>query len=386
MLSYEPFKEGEYKMKRITNRSEFDELIEKISKCLEYFERNKFNDKVYNLLLDNGERLKIVFDNNNLAHLLGIDTEYLKTTGLFKGKSYEILKQICNDSYRLYTMIKEGHIVFENFISDFAWKKVESFEKICGINLNDMEFVCQYKRENSYITGSEHLEGDYYIAYKSDNGLIIVGFKKNDEFYYPMTNRVIDYEMGENKSFLNKLLAKQSITMATYANYNYRNMEGLTTSNRNNIYLDYNRKSLVIRNLLELGEEYNCNVDVSVGYSFVIDKLLSKFDSNKKIYLAFQIAFEYILKHSKINIRKVKNHCGDLPDEIISLMEEYNKTIGGKTIDFDDEPDEKTSKDIAELEMLKKQLLEQTSRIQELEQLNAQYQKRETEIKRILSI
>jgi len=373
-------------MKRITNRSEFDELIEKISKCLEYFERNKFNDKVYNLLLDNGERLKIVFDNNNLAHLLGIDTEYLKTTGLFKGKSYEILKQICNDSYRLYTMIKEGHIVFENFISDFAWKKVESFEKICGINLNDMEFVCQYKRENSYITGSEHLEGDYYIAYKSDNGLIIVGFKKNDEFYYPMTNRVIDYEMGENKSFLNKLLAKQSITMATYANYNYRNMEGLTTSNRNNIYLDYNRKSLVIRNLLELGEEYNCNVDVSVGYSFVIDKLLSKFDSNKKIYLAFQIAFEYILKHSKINIRKVKNHCGDLPDEIISLMEEYNKTIGGKTIDFDDEPDEKTSKDIAELEMLKKQLLEQTSRIQELEQLNAQYQKRKTEIKRILSI
>lgn len=373
-------------MKKVTNRSEFDALIEKISKCLEWFEKNKFNDKVYNLLLENGDRLKIHFDSNNIAHLLGIDTEYLKSTGLFKGKSYEILKQICNDSYRLYTMIKEGHIIYEKFISDFAWNKVESFEKICGINLNDMEFVCKYKKENSYITGNRQLEGDYYIAYRSDNGLFIVGFKKNGEYYYPMTNRVIDYDIKETEDFLNALLTKQSITMATYTNYNYRNMDGLTTSNRNNIYLDYNKKAVIIRDLLELGEEYDCSVDVSVGYSYVIDKLISKFDSNKKIYLAFQIAFEYILKGNKINIRKVKNNCGDVPDEIIIFMEEYNKTIGSKTIDFDDTPEEKTSSDIAELEALKKQLLEQTARIQELEQLNAQYQERENTIKRVLSM
>ena len=377
-------------MKRITNRSEFDELIEKINGCIEFYEKNKFSEKIYNLMLDNGEKIRICFDNNTVAHLLGIDTEYLKTTNLFKGKSYEILKKVCNDSYRLYTMIKDGHLIYGNFISDFAFEKVENFEQICGIDLDNIEFVCQYKKENSYITGHNQLEGDYYIAYKNDDRLIIIGLKKKGEYYYPMTNRVLDLNDEKSKSFLDTLLKNQSITMPTYYNYNHRNLEGHNvTQNRSNVYLDYNKKATIIKNLLEIGEEYECSVDVSVGYGFIIDKLISKFDSNKKtssgFQIAFQIAFEYILQGKKINIKKVKNNCGDLPEEIIGYMESYNQTINTKASkEGTNESSYRT--DINELESLKKQLLEQTARIKELEQINAGYQERENTIKRVLSM
>ena len=136
-------------MKRITNRSEFDELIGGISECLDWHYREKFAERSYNLRLDNGEDLRIVFNNNTLAHLLGINTEYLKATGLFKGSSYEILRMICNDSYRLYNMIRQGHLTFENFISDFAFDKVKGFKNICGIDLYNIEFICKYSKESS---------------------------------------------------------------------------------------------------------------------------------------------------------------------------------------------------------------------------------------------
>ena len=102
-------------MKKISKKVEFDELIGKVNECIKWHYRRNFEDKVYNLLLDNGEELRIVFSNSSIAHLLGVDTEYLKTTGLFKGNSYDILKSICNDSYRLYNMVRGGYLNFDNF-------------------------------------------------------------------------------------------------------------------------------------------------------------------------------------------------------------------------------------------------------------------------------
>lgn len=64
-----------------------------------------------------------MFTHNTIAHLLGIDTEYLKSTGQFTKDSYDILKLICNDSYRLYNMVNQGHLTYESFISDYAQEK-----------------------------------------------------------------------------------------------------------------------------------------------------------------------------------------------------------------------------------------------------------------------
>ena len=141
-------------MMKIKNKSEFEELLGKINECIKWFECEVSNiRKSYNLRLDNGEDLKIIFDPNNVAHLLGIDTEYLKSTGYFKGSSYEILKFICNNSYRVYNLIREGSLSFDSFISEYALEKLSSFETICGFDLYNIEFICKYDKGKRYVTG-----------------------------------------------------------------------------------------------------------------------------------------------------------------------------------------------------------------------------------------
>ena len=180
-------------MKKIKNKSDYDLLIEKIAENVDWYEKRNFDDRVYNLTLDNGERLKICFTHNTIAHLLGIKTEYLKSTGQFPKDSYDILKLVFKDSYRLYNMICQGHLTYDSFVSDYAYEKLEGFQSICGVDLYNMEFACKYSKEYSYVTGHPQLEADYYIGYKSNNGLYIIGLKKNGNYYYPMTNRYIDY-------------------------------------------------------------------------------------------------------------------------------------------------------------------------------------------------
>ena len=380
-------------MQKIRNKSEFDNLIEEINKKIKWYQKKNFEDKVYNLVLDNGEKLKIVFTYGSVAHLLGIDTEYLKTTGLFKEKSYEILEQVCNDSYRLYNMIREGHLNYDRFISDFAYDKVNSFENICGIDLYNMEFICKYSRENSYITGYPQLEGDYYIAYKAENGLFIIGLKKNGEYYFPMTNRYIDYNNPDSMKFLDTLLTKQNITMATFTNIYFKN----TNSYSQNLYVDYIKKASVIRKLMQYSKNYDANVDVSSGYGFVIEKLLQKFESNSNMYPLFNKIFEYIIKRVKIDIKKLEKKFGILPEEIMSLINEYNNSLSvsienamnehtRKITSERDRLSEENQRHIAELEALKQELLDAQSLIEQLQTENAAYRQRETTIKKVLSI
>lgn len=384
-------------MKKISNKVEFDELIDKISECMKWHDRINFEDKVYNLLLDNGEELRIVFSNSSLAHLLGVDTEYLKTTGLFKGNSYDILKMVCNDSYRLYSMVRGGHLTFDNFISDFALEKVNGFRNVCGIDLYNIEFICKYSKENSYITGHQQLEGDYYIAYKTENGLFIIGLKKNGDYYYPMTNRFIDLNDEKSKKFLNVLLNNQCITMATYSYLYFKNTNGKS----NKIYVDYIKKAHVIRKLKEYANNYGSIVDVSTGYGYIIEKLLQKFESNSNIYPILNKIFEYIGKRVKINIDKLEKEFGKLPDEMLVLINTYNDSLsadissalGEYTKEVTRERDqlkEENRKNIEELERLKEELLAVKSLNEKLQMENAEYnagyKEIEGTIRRVLSI
>ena len=101
--------EGEiFIIKDIKNKSEFENLVEKIKTCLDWYRKRNFDDKVYKLYLANGERINVIFPKQTIAHLLGIKTEYLKSTKLLKGKSsYEILEEICADPYKICKLVSD---------------------------------------------------------------------------------------------------------------------------------------------------------------------------------------------------------------------------------------------------------------------------------------
>lgn len=393
-------------MQKIRNKAEYDDLIADISECLEWYERkgievNDYSSQdkrkklqiIYNLTLDNGDKLRLAFTHNNIAHLLGVDTEYLKTTGLFKGDSYSILKEVCNDSYRLYSMVKDGHMIYDNFISDFAYEKVQGFKNICGIDLYNIEFICKYSKDNSYITGYQQLEGDYYIAYRSDNGLFIIGFKKNDNYYYPMTNRYINFEDEQSVAFLNTLLTNQSITMPSMSSLYFVNNDSYSKT----MYVDYTKKAKMIRSLMQYNQKYNVYVDVSSGYSFVLEKLLKKFNENDNMYPICNKMFEYIQNRVSIDVKELEREFGIIPDDIKTIIDGYNGSLSKDlsaaldehtkiVMSERDRLSEENQRHIKELEELKKELLETQTLISQLRIENEGYRERESSIKRILSM
>ena len=99
-------------------------------------------------------------------------------------------------------------------------------------------------------------------------------------------------------------------------------------------------------------------------------------------------------------LRWCLNNCGELPEEILSLITEYNDSLGTYNIgisvveeeddeivdDSRSEIEEIKAKHIEELRLLKEQLLEKQALIEQLQRENAGYRERETQIKRVLSI
>lgn len=147
-------------MKReIANKADFDNLVEKIEGCLTWYEKRNFDEKVYKLCLANGDNISIIFPKQTIAHLFGIKTEYLKSTNLFKTKSsYDMLKEICNDPYKVYKLVNNGYLTYNSFISPYADDKTENFISNCGMSdINSIEFICPYVKEYSFITGKQQL-------------------------------------------------------------------------------------------------------------------------------------------------------------------------------------------------------------------------------------
>lgn len=133
-------------MKLIKNYGEFESLTEEIKKKIEWYDRTRnFEESTFVLYLANGENVGIKFARKNLAHLFGINTDYLRSTGLFgKLSSYEILMKICNNPYETHKYVRDGYLTYRNFISDYYDVKLEYFIDNCGINFNDIEFICKY--------------------------------------------------------------------------------------------------------------------------------------------------------------------------------------------------------------------------------------------------
>lgn len=373
-------------MKKITNKNQYDELITKINENINWYERKNFDDKVYNLTLDNGEKLKIIFSHNTIAHLLGIDTEYLKTTGQFPKDSYDILKMVCNDSYRLYNMVGQGHLTYDSFISDYTDEKLEGFQNICGVDLDNIDFVCKYSKEYSYVTGHPQLEADYYIGYKTNNGIFVIGLKKNGNYYYPMTNRYLDNDDKETVKFLQQMLENQNITMPTMSSIYFKE----TNSYSRTLFLKYNRKATKIRILNNYAKNYGATIDVSNGYSHAIEKLLQQFDAKDVLFPALEKIFKKVTKRVRINVTDIELEFGELPEEILRLIDDYNESLNtdiSAAIDehtkmvADENKDlkEQRKRNLEELEALKQELLEAKSTIKILKQENEEYKIKEEE-------
>lgn len=255
------------------NLSEIEVLFEQINDCIEFYEKTYIKNKVFTLYLGNGEKIKYTINPNNVPHLLGINLDVVKTTYNYsEDSSYELLKNVCKNAYKLYSLFNSGVLKQELVFSKNIKEKVACFKNNFSSHakeiLEQTEFVCNFKREKSWEITDKNQKYDYIIVKEFPDGKItLLCLVKKGAQCYVMSNQLFDSIEEANESF-KELFTNQEITLLTgisiYNIYNDSNYDASLTTNQ---------KLDKISDLKYYKENFGSNIDVVSDYQYTVGKL-----------------------------------------------------------------------------------------------------------------
>ena len=239
------------------NLAELEDLFEKIKNVLSEYEAYKYSNKSNTLYLANGEQINYTIRKDSVPHLLGIDTTYLISTDLFKSKSsYELLNELIENPYKIWTNFTKGIISFDRLFSKFIDKKVDSFLDNIRMKISDIEAICCYSKERSYHLEDKIENCDYIVIKSHDNDKIgILTFVKNGIYCLPMSNRIYD-NFESAREDLSHMLNNQVITIATGIR-TYDKVDDPYKENMKNFNLFAQNQIPKIENLKYYADEFN---------------------------------------------------------------------------------------------------------------------------------
>lgn len=260
-------------MEKKLSYSEIENILEKAIECVEYYQREYLNNKIFTLYLANGERVKYAITPASVPHLLGIDLYALKgIINLSGGDLLSMLKELLERSYELNNKFRVGILKQEDVFSDHIFEKIENFKANITADvinsITDTQLVCCYKSEKSWEVTTENKKYDYIIVKKSNNGkILLLGIVRNGNRCYAMSNQVFENQEMAKKA-LSKLITNQEITMLTgmdvYNTYNESNFKWHLVAT------DRAKKS---RELSKYKKEYDCNINISAEYESTVSRL-----------------------------------------------------------------------------------------------------------------
>ena len=130
----------------------YNNIIEKLNNNISYYERMNFYNNKYLLYLANGSILNVRIFENNIAHLLGVNLDYLKMSNKFKPNmnSYECLKYFLDNSYMFGKLASEKKLNFDSMFSKNIDEKLDVFIDNINIRTDDMFFIIKYDKEKTY--------------------------------------------------------------------------------------------------------------------------------------------------------------------------------------------------------------------------------------------
>lgn len=273
----------------IKTKEEFDNVIDKIKNVISTYEKNVLSYNQYLFYLANGEQISFEIAPQFVPHLVGVNLDYLKSTGYFKIKeAYELLSEFLDNSYFVYKNIQNGHLTANRLFSKYIIQKLNAFDQIAYyFNPEDVEFICKYDRTKAYQLGlDKSYPFDYFIAKKDNEGNIsALGLVKQGNVYNPMTNVYLPNDETQFSS-LKGVLMNQVLTYPAYIAINN------SVTNFNN-----HSRMPVLKKIEELTilKKYATSVK---GVSI---------DTSKELQFTLK---GYLMKDDKINT--YKNICEDL--------------------------------------------------------------------------
>lgn len=254
--------------------TKFEYLMELIANNVETYNRNsRYKDK-FSLTFANGDNIKIYVPNSSVPHLLGINTNYLMSSGLYREKSsYELLNKMCEDRYRLYRYINDNIIDEKQLFSEHIEKKNSAFIQNLKINIFNMIFACPYDSSRSYTTGKETYKFDYILVNKpayEEKGIFMLGLAANidkvdkSKRYVPMSNQYFE-SIEEAEERFGLIFNNQKLTIPTM-------LTSTSTNNTSKFFLHGDQKLAKARETQQIADKCFATLDVSEDYRWLLKK------------------------------------------------------------------------------------------------------------------
>lgn len=261
--------------------TKFEYLMELIANNVETYNRSsRYKDK-FSLTFANGDNIKIYVPNSSVPHLLGINTNYLMSSGLYREKSsYELLNKMCEDRYRLYRYINDNIIDEKQLFSEHIEKKNSAFIQNLKINIFNMIFACPYDSSRSYTTGKETYKFDYILVNKpayEEKGIFMLGLAANiDKFdkskiYVPMSNQYFE-SIEEAEERFGLIFNNQKLTIPTM-------LTSTSTNNTSKFFLHGDQKLAKARETQQIADKCFATLDVSEDYRWLLKKYYDSMNS-----------------------------------------------------------------------------------------------------------
>lgn len=261
--------------------TKFEYLMELIANNVETYNRNSRCKDKFSLTFANGDNIKIYVPNSSVPHLLGVNTNYLMSSGLYREKSsYELLNKMCEDRYRLYRYINDNIIDEKQLFSEHIEKKNSAFVQNLKINIFNMIFAYPYDSSRSYTTGKETYKFDYILVNKpayEEKGIFMLGLAANidkvnkSKIYVPMSNQYFE-SIEEAEERFGLIFNNQKLTIPTM-------LTSTSTNNTSKFFLHGDQKLAKARETQQIADKCFATLDVSEDYRWLLKKYYDSMNS-----------------------------------------------------------------------------------------------------------
>lgn len=316
------------------SKYKLSELFDKIDKLLQsyfekeddynFYEKDNFEHKTdlskksYLMFLSNGDRIRVKIPKTSIPHLLGINTEYLKSTGLYKGmNSYEIMLDFIKNSNEAFQKHESGIINLDKILSPYINKKLDSLIENLNINTNCCEMICKYDRGKTYGYSADFDDMSYLILQKKNEKYYVLKLAMSEDgTCLPMSNQVFNsYE--ECKENLSSYLIYQELTLLNNLFIYYNN----STVGKFSI-LEWDRKQK-LEKLKKLSEDFECTPNIIADFIYSLKIRDDKRQGNIRTSNIIEILCDCI-KNKKVFDISLTNVD---QEDILKIIETYNDSL-----------------------------------------------------------
>ena len=319
--------------KNYTNR-ELSELFDKIDTLLQryfgkeddynFYEKDEeerktdLSKKSYLVFLSNGERIKIKIPKSSIPHLLGINTEYLKNTGLYRNmNSYEVMLDFIKSSNEALKKHESGIINLDNVLSPYINEKIDALIENLNINTNYCEMVCKYDKGKTFGYSADFDDMSYLILQKKNEKYYVLKLAEaQDGTYFPMSNQVFN-SYAECQEALSSYLIYQELTLLNNLFIYYNN----STIGKFPI-LEWDRKQK-LENLMKLSNDFGCTPNIIADFIYSLKIRDDKRQGNIRTSNIIEILCDCI-KNKKVFDISLTNVD---QEDILRIIETYNDSL-----------------------------------------------------------